>query len=71
MEGERVFDGRLTKRKREVFALLMQGAPTKMIAHQLGISPKTVEKHLTSIYRKYGVSSRVDLLVKWGDPDRS
>ncbi len=54
----------LTTREQDVLELLLQGASTKEIAKSLGISPKTVEKHLTKIYRKYNVTSRVEILVK-------
>lgn len=50
--------GSLTRREQEVFNLLMNGMTNKEIASRLGICQKTVEEHLTSIYRKIGVTSR-------------
>ena len=41
-----------------MLGLLAQGLPNKGIAHQLGISPKTVGNHVEHIYTKLGVSNR-------------
>lgn len=49
----------LTNREREVLQLVSDGLRNKEIASQLSISVKTVDKSLTDIYRKLGVSSRV------------
>jgi DNA-binding NarL/FixJ family response regulator len=48
----------LTAREVEVLRLVAQGWTDGQIAEQLVISPRTVNAHLTSIYRKIGVSSR-------------
>jgi HD-GYP domain-containing protein (c-di-GMP phosphodiesterase class II) len=50
--------GGLTTRESDVLALLAQGLPNKGIAHQLGISPKTVGNHVERIYNKLGVTNR-------------
>ena len=42
------------------------GAATRDIAASLFISPKTVEAHLTRIYRKLGVSSKAQLVAAVG-----
>ena len=42
----------LTQREREVLALLLEGAPTKLIAHRLQISARTVEHHRAAIMQK-------------------
>jgi two-component system response regulator FixJ len=42
----------LTQREREVFALLMEALPTKLIAHRLGISSRTAEHHRAAITQK-------------------
>ena len=42
----------LTQREREVLALLLEGLPTKLIAHQLGISSRTAEHHRASVIQK-------------------
>ncbi|MEO6991555.1 MAG: AAA family ATPase [Candidatus Baltobacteraceae bacterium] len=48
----------LSSREREIVELAARGRSNLDIAAKLFISHKTVEKHLTSAYRKLGVSSR-------------
>jgi predicted ATPase/DNA-binding CsgD family transcriptional regulator len=52
----------LTAREVEVLRLLAQGWTDAQIAEQLVISPRTVNRHTTSIYSKLGVSSRAAAL---------
>jgi two-component system nitrate/nitrite response regulator NarL len=54
---------RLTRREREVIALLGRAQTNKQIADALFISHATVRNHLTSIFRKLELSSRLELLV--------
>jgi FixJ family two-component response regulator len=42
----------LTQREREVLALLLEGLPTKLIAHQLRISSRTAEHHRAAVIQK-------------------
>jgi DNA-binding NarL/FixJ family response regulator len=42
----------LTKREREVLKLIAEGRSTKEIATYLSLSPKTIEKHRTSMMKK-------------------
>jgi DNA-binding NarL/FixJ family response regulator len=53
---------RLTPREREVIQLLAEGHRNKKIAQMLGISIKTVETHRTTLMRKIGVKSIVELV---------
>jgi len=53
----------ISPREREVLALLLDGMPNKLIARRLGISEKTVKSHLTSIFRRIGVSDRVQAVL--------
>ena len=48
----------LTAREVEVLRLVAQGLTNEQVAEQLVISSRTVNTHLTAIYRKIGVSSR-------------
>jgi predicted ATPase/DNA-binding CsgD family transcriptional regulator len=49
---------RLTTREVEVLRLVAEGLTNAQIAKELFISPRTVHRHLNSIYHKLGVSSR-------------
>ena len=51
----------LTPTELDVVRLLTEGLPNKDIATRLFISPRTVETHLTHVYAKLGLSSRVQL----------
>ncbi|BEP15343.1 hypothetical protein acdb102_36540 [Acidothermaceae bacterium B102] len=72
--GQAVFSGtvlqrlrptvELTSREREVRALIETGLPDKLIAHELAISVKTVEKHVSSLLRKAGVHNRTELVAR-------
>ncbi len=48
----------LTAREVEVLRLLARGLTNKQTAQQLAISPKTVGRHIESIYSKIGASTR-------------
>jgi DNA-binding NarL/FixJ family response regulator len=52
----------LTPREQEIFGLLAEGHSMKHIGERLFISPKTVENHRTSIMRKLGVHSTLELV---------
>ncbi len=49
---------RLTRREVEVIGLLAQGLSNKEIAAVMWLSDRTVERHVTSLYRKIGVARR-------------
>ena len=55
--------GQLTARERELVDLVAAGAANKDIARRLAISVKTVKTHMTSIFRKLGLSTRLELAV--------
>jgi DNA-binding NarL/FixJ family response regulator len=48
----------LTPRERDVLHLVSQGLTDTQVAQRLSISPRTVNFHLSSIYRKLEVTSR-------------
>ncbi|WP_186526015.1 helix-turn-helix transcriptional regulator [Leekyejoonella antrihumi] len=51
----------LTPSERRIANLAAQGQTTRDIAQSLYVTPRTVEGHLTNIYRKLGVSTRTAL----------
>jgi len=53
----------LTPRELDVLRLVVDGKTNAEIGRVLGISEKTVEKHLDSMYRKMNVVSRVEAAV--------
>ncbi len=55
---------RLTPREREVMHLVVKGNLSKVIAHKLGISPKTVELHRAKIMEKMEVRAVAELVSK-------
>jgi FixJ family two-component response regulator len=61
------------RREREIMALFLRGRPSKIIAADLGIGPRSVETHRTSVMRKSagGLLStlvRVVLAAAWAHP---
>jgi NarL family two-component system response regulator LiaR len=50
----------LTKREREVLALLVEGLNNTQIAERLGVSPSTIKSHVSHILAKLGVASRTE-----------
>jgi FixJ family two-component response regulator len=53
---------KLTRREREVLALIAAAASNKETARHLGISPRTVEIHRGRIMHKLGAKNSVDLM---------
>jgi DNA-binding NarL/FixJ family response regulator len=50
----------LTLRQRDLLHLLQQGLDNQSIAQQMSLSVKTVENHLTRLYRQLDVQSRLE-----------
>jgi DNA-binding CsgD family transcriptional regulator len=55
----------LTPSERRIAELAAAGHSNREIAQTLYVTPKTVEVHLTSIYRKLGISRRAELPSTW------
>lgn len=49
----------LTARERAVLLLMADGLTASSIGRRLGMSPRTVQKHLEHVYRKLGVNDRL------------
>lgn len=54
----------LTERERITMGLLCEGHSNAQIAWKLGIAEKTVRNHVTNLYRKLGVRSRAEAIVR-------
>lgn len=61
-EAAREKRARLTKREQEVLELIVNGLANKVIAHQLSISPRTVEIHRARIMDKMEARSLAQLV---------
>jgi DNA-binding NarL/FixJ family response regulator len=54
----------LTPRELHVLRLLAEGATNRQAAARLGLSQRTVESHIAKLYRRLGVSTRVQAVVQ-------
>ena len=59
----------LSPRETAVARLARDGRPSREVAEVLGISVRTVESHLDSVYRKLGIDGRKDLATILLDAD--
>ena len=62
-EGSEV-EAALTPREHEILTLVSRGLTTRQIGGRLGISPRTVETHVSKLYRKLGVRTRVQAVAR-------
>jgi two-component system nitrate/nitrite response regulator NarL len=53
----------LSPREREIMAAVARGLNNRAIAVETGIAQQTVKNHLSSIFQKLQVSSRVQLAI--------
>jgi DNA-binding NarL/FixJ family response regulator len=53
----------LSKREREILQKVADGATTKQVASELGISPHTVKTHLERIFEKLGANDRAQAVA--------
>lgn len=54
---------RLTQREKDVLHCLSEGLSNGQIAAKLSVTVKTVEFHLTHVYKKIGVRNRSEALL--------
>jgi len=73
MLGEQLLEGNsppaaqepLSPRERQTLELLLAGNAEKEIASRLSISRHTVHVYVKSLYKRFGVNSRGELLARW------
>jgi DNA-binding NarL/FixJ family response regulator len=53
----------LTKREREILALVAEGLSNREIADRLVLSPETVKSHVAAILEKLNVSDRTQAAI--------
>ncbi len=63
--GPLVAQSPLTPAERKVLRLLLTKASEKLIAEQLGLAVSTTHQHIVSLYRKFAVRSRAELMSLW------
>ena len=52
---------RITPREREVLDRVCEGATSKAIAHELGITEQAVKAHIHHLFEKFSVTNRASL----------
>ncbi len=55
----------LTRRERELLLLLLDGCTLKEAAGALSVQYSTANTHMTSLYKKLGVTSRPELIIQY------
>lgn len=53
---------KITKREKQILALIAEGKTTTMMAEELFLSPLTVETHRHNLMQKFGVRNAIELL---------
>jgi DNA-binding NarL/FixJ family response regulator len=54
---------KLTPRELEILEQVKAGSTNMKISQEMGIAKRTVQQHLSNIFKKLGVNSRVELIV--------
>lgn len=61
----------LTARESEILGLVRYGKTNRDVAAVLGLSARTVQKHLEHIFVKLGVETRTAAVLAWSEPGAS
>ncbi len=56
----------LSRRQRQIMAMVAEGLANKEIAHRLGIAEGTVKAHIHAVFRALGVRNRTQAVVLYG-----
>lgn len=63
VEEQPTHDVTLTRREQQIALAIANGRSNRDIASELGITEQTVKNHLTNIFGKVGVESRLQLAL--------
>jgi DNA-binding NarL/FixJ family response regulator len=66
MKINNVLSHSLSPRQQDVIGELMRGSSNKAIAFSLGMKESTVKVHLRNIMKKFGVTNRVQIVLRMG-----
>jgi DNA-binding NarL/FixJ family response regulator len=55
----------LTPQQEKIVELICKGLENKLIAHELKLADSTVKVHIRDAMRRYHVTNRVQLAMKW------
>lgn len=64
LSSKRTVAAEMTPREREIAALLIDGKTSKLIARQIGLSPRTVEMHRSRLMRKFSAANSSELVYR-------
>lgn len=62
-ENHLISNEQLTNREKEILSYILRGNTNRIIANSIGISDNTLKTHIRNIFRKFGVSSKHELLA--------
>ncbi|WP_226372727.1 response regulator transcription factor [Allosphingosinicella flava] len=54
----------MTRRENEVLELVANGLSAKEVAHQIGIAPRTVERHIENVRMKMRARNRAHMIAQ-------
>ena len=63
VDAKQLVENRLSPKEQEVLFLLLEGLTNDAIADRLGITPRTVKAHISSIFEKLHVNDRLSLAL--------
>src|SRR5204862_6757121 len=66
--GRAASDDKLSETERQIVELVVAGRRNREVAAELSLSPNTIAWNLSKVYRKLGVSSRMELGARMGAP---
>ena len=62
--GQQGEDPGLTPREREILQLVASGLSAKQVAQEIGIAPRTVERHIENLRHKMRARNKTHMIAK-------